>query len=186
VKDQKVMGTSDYHWQNEPVLYGIKPDKELAKRIIETLEKELGITLQVYDTYHQSAIYGWKKGGSHRWSSDRSQSTVLNYNRTKLNDLHPTMKPVTLLKYLIHNSSIEREIIADAFLGSGSTLIAADETDRRCYGMELDPPNVDIAVRRWVATRIQKDQVWTISKNGKDISSQKWLTDGQKATAQTS
>lgn len=183
VKDQKVMGRSDYHWQHEPCIYGIKPDPVAMKRIMDIIQAELGYTFQIYDSYHQNVLYGWRSGGAHRWESDRSQSTVLNYNRPRINDLHPTMKPIGMLEYLINNSTIERQTVADPFAGSGSTMIAAENTNRKSILMELDPANCDTIIRRYANQRQEKEQTLQVSRNGKDISKQKWLIDGKKTTS---
>ncbi len=63
--------------------------------------------------------------------------------------MHPTMKPVELLAYQICNNTKGEDIVLDTFLGSGSTLIAAQKTGRICYGMELDPKYVDVIIKRW-------------------------------------
>ncbi len=88
------------------------------------------------------------------------------------------MKPVQMVKYLISNSTEPRQTVADGFLGSGTTLIACEETNRKCFAMELEPKHVDTAIRRWVQLRINKEQTWSVLRNGKDISKQKWLTNG--------
>jgi DNA modification methylase len=74
---------------------------------------------------------------------------VLNFDKPMKNDLHPTMKPLELCAYLIKNSTREGGLVLDLFLGSGSTLIASEQTGRACCGTELDPAYVDVIVRRW-------------------------------------
>ena len=78
-------------------------------------------------------------GGSHRWFSDRKQTTLLEFDRPSRSDSHPTMKPVPLIAYLMRNSSKMGEIVLDIFLGSGTTMYAAEQTQRLCYGTELSP-----------------------------------------------
>lgn len=102
-----------------------------------------------YHWKHEPCLYGWKEGASHLWASDRKQATVLEFEKTKKNDLHPTMKPISLIEYCIQNNTKGSDIVYDAFLGSGSTLIAAHKTGRKCYGMELDPKYVDVIIKRW-------------------------------------
>lgn len=102
-----------------------------------------------YHWKHEPCLYGWKDGSSHLWASDRKQSTVLDFEKSKHNDLHPTMKPVSLMEYCIKNNTKGSDIIYDSFLGSGSTLIAAEKTGRKCYGMELDPKYCDVIIKRW-------------------------------------
>lgn len=80
---------------------------------------------------------------------DKISTTVINENKTIINDLHPTMKPIKLLSRLIKNSSRITENILDLFGGSGSTLIAAEQIQRTCYTMELDPRYCDVIIKRW-------------------------------------
>ena len=93
--------------------------------------------------------YGWKDGASHNWYSDRKQSTVLEFDKPTANEDHPTMKPVGLMAYLIQNSTKRGDTVLDVFGGSGSTLIACEETGRRCLTMELDPHYCDVIIARW-------------------------------------
>jgi DNA modification methylase len=104
---------------------------------------------QDYQWRHEPILYGWKEGAGHYFVDDRKQSTVLEFDKPSRNAEHPTMKPVDLLVYLIKNSSKEDNLILDLFGGSGSTLIAAEQTQRRCYTMELDPKYCDVIVKRW-------------------------------------
>lgn len=102
-----------------------------------------------YQWQHEPILYGWKKGGPHKWYSDRKQSTVLNFDKPLRNEDHPTMKPIELVAYMIRNSSLINGIIIDGFLGSGTTLIVSDQMRRICYGMEDDPRYCDVIVTRW-------------------------------------
>lgn len=104
---------------------------------------------QDYQWKHEPILYGWKEGKSHYFINSRSQSTILEFDKPTKNAEHPTMKPIDLLAYLIKNSSKEKDIILDLFGGSGSTLIAAEQVNRKCYMMELDPKYCDVIVRRW-------------------------------------
>lgn len=106
---------------------------------------------QDYQWQHEPALYGWKPGESHNWYSDRRQTTLWHFDRPLKSELHSTMKPVKLIAYLIQNSSKENDLVADFFGGSGTTLIASDQTNRTCYMMELDPINVDVIIRRYHA-----------------------------------
>lgn len=94
-------------------------------------------------------LYGWKDGASHEWYSDRSQTTVIDCDRPMRNGEHPTMKPVELFRYLMENSSKKGDVVFDSFGGSGTTLVAAEETGRVAYLMELDPVYVDVIIKRW-------------------------------------
>ncbi len=103
-----------------------------------------------YQWQHEPCLFGWKLGGRHQWYSDRKQTTIWEYDRPKSSKDHPTMKPIALMAYPIRNSSMSHCIVLDPFLGSGSTLMACVETDRICYGIELDEKFVDVIVRRYV------------------------------------
>lgn len=104
---------------------------------------------QDYQWRHEPILYGWKEGNAHYFVNDRTQSTILEFDKPSRNAEHPTMKPIDLLVQLIKNSSKEDYIIADLFGGSGSTLIAAEQTNRICYMMELDPKYCDVIIKRW-------------------------------------
>ncbi len=106
---------------------------------------------QDYHWQHEPVLYGWKPGDSHNWYGDRKQSTVWFFDKPQRNDIHPTMKPVELIKYPIANSSREYQIVVDFFGGSGSTMIASEELKRIAYTMELDPKYVDAQVYRYNA-----------------------------------
>ena len=103
-----------------------------------------------YQWQHEPCLFGWKKGGRHQWYSDRKQTTIWEYDRPKASKDHPTMKPVALMAYPIKNSTMTNCIVLDPFLGSGSTLIACEETGRICCGVELDEKFVDVIVRRYI------------------------------------
>lgn len=104
---------------------------------------------QDYQWGHEPILYGWKEGASHYFTESRKESTILEFEKPSKNAEHPTMKPIDLLVYLIKNSSKEDELILDLFGGSGSTLIAAEQTKRKCYAMELDAKYCDVIVKRW-------------------------------------
>lgn len=104
---------------------------------------------QDYQWKHEPCLYGWKDGAKHVWNSDRKQTTVLDFDRPQRNDIHPTMKPVALIDYLIQNSTKPGAIVLDLFNGSGTTVIACEQDGRTAYAMELDPHYVDVAVTRW-------------------------------------
>lgn len=102
-----------------------------------------------YHWKHEPCLYGWKEGAAHSWYSDRKQTTVLNFKKPTKNRLHPTMKPVEMMRYLIGNSTKEGDKVLDLFGGSGSTLIAAEELNRTCYTMELEPKYCEVIIERW-------------------------------------
>ena len=104
---------------------------------------------QDYQWQHEPCLYGWKEGASHKWYSDRSQTTIIECNKPSRNGEHPTMKPVELFRYLIENSSKRGDVVFDSFGGSGTTLIACEEVGRSARLMELDPVYCDVIVERW-------------------------------------
>ena len=104
---------------------------------------------QDYQWKYEPCIYGWKEGASHNWYSDRSQTTVLDFNKPLRNAEHPTMKPVDLFKYLIQNSSKAGDKVLDLFGGSGTTLIACEELNRECFMMEYEPKYVEVIIKRY-------------------------------------
>lgn len=103
-----------------------------------------------YQWQHEPCLYGWKKSGKHNWYSDRKQTTIWEYDRPKASKDHPTMKPVALMAYPIQNSCMSNCIVLDPFLGSGSSLIACEQTNRICYGIELDEKFMDVIVKRFI------------------------------------
>ena len=104
---------------------------------------------QDYHWKHEPCLYGWKDGASHLCASDRKQVTVLNFDRPQRNGEHPTMKPVALLAYQVTNNTKGEDSVLDLFGGSGSTLIACEQLNRKCYMMEMDPKYCDVICRRW-------------------------------------
>jgi site-specific DNA-methyltransferase (adenine-specific) len=109
-----------------------------------------------YHWQHEPCLYGWKPGAAHYFIEDHTLSTILNFNRTKINDDHPTIKPVKLIAHLMQNSSNPNENILDLFGGSGTTLIVAEQMNRICYMCELDPRYVDVIIKRWEEMTKQK------------------------------
>jgi len=102
-----------------------------------------------YHYRHESIFYGWSPGAGHKQVEDRTQDSVWEVARPKQSKEHPTMKPIELITRAIQNSSNRKEIVLDLFGGSGSTLIACEQTDRTCFMMELDPKYVDVIIARW-------------------------------------
>lgn len=118
-----------------------------------------------YQWQHEPCLFGWKIGGKHNWYSDRKQTTVWEYDRPKASKDHPTMKPIALMAYPIKNSSMSNCIVMDPFLGSGSTLMACEQTNRRCFGIELDEKFVDVIVRRYIE-QVGSDEKVSVIRNG--------------------
>jgi site-specific DNA-methyltransferase (adenine-specific) len=104
---------------------------------------------QDYHWKHEPCLYGWKDGAAHLWSTDRKQTTILEFDRPQRNGLHPTMKPVELIEYQVLNNTKGQDVVLDLFGGGGSTLIACEKSGRYSRLMELEPKYVDVIVRRW-------------------------------------
>ena len=103
-----------------------------------------------YQWQHEPCLYGWKKNGKHQWYTGRKETTIWEFDKPKKNGDHPTMKPIPLLAYPIENSSLSNSVVLDPFGGSGSTLIACEQTDRICYTIELDEKFCDVIVKRYI------------------------------------
>lgn len=101
-----------------------------------------------YDYQHEPIFYTWTKT-HHNFRHGENRTTVWQYDKPRKCDLHPTMKPVALVANAILDGSEEGMIVLDAFCGSGTTIIAAEQTKRKARCMELDPHYVDVAVNRW-------------------------------------
>lgn len=124
-----------------------------------------------YQWQHEPCLFGWKVSGKHQWYSDRKQTTIWEYDRPKSSKEHPTMKPVALMAYPIQNSCMSNCIVLDPFLGSGSTLIACEQTGRICHGIELDEKFIDVIVNRYIEQRGSAEDVFVI-RGGEKISYQ--------------
>lgn len=120
-----------------------------------------------YQWQHEPVLFGWKKAGKHAWYSDRKQSTIWEFDKPRKNADHPTMKPVPLLAYPILNSSMTGCIVLDPFGGSGSTLIACEQTGRNCYMTELDEKFCDVVVRRYIEQAGNTENVYLIRSGNK-------------------
>lgn len=161
VKNNLVMGRQDYQWRHEPILYGWKPGAAHkwygGRKQTTVIDESAGISVApdesggsvitfndgiqtvairvpVYEILHQG---------------DDEESTIWKFDKPLKNADHPTMKPVGIPSRAIRNSSRSGEVVLDLFLGSGSTLIAAEQTGRICYGLELDPVYCNVILKRW-------------------------------------
>lgn len=121
-----------------------------------------------YQWQHEPVLYGWKKKGKHNWYADRKQTTIWEYDKPKKNADHPTMKPIPLIAYPIMNSSLSNCIVVDMFGGSGSTLIACEQTNRICYTIELDEKYADVIVNRYIE-QVGSSANVTVIRDGKEI-----------------
>ena len=120
-----------------------------------------------YQWQHEPVLYGFLQNGKHYWSKNagRSQTTIWNFDKPKKNKNHPTSKPLDLLAYPIGNSSRENSIVIDTFGGSGSTMMACEQTNRICYTMELDEKYASVILRRFVENGGDPKGVYVI-RNG--------------------
>jgi DNA modification methylase len=121
---------------------------------------------QDYHWRHEPILYGWKEGAAHYFVDDRSQDTIWEYNKPRKNEEHPTMKPLELVGKAISNSSRRHESILDLFGGSGSTMIAADQLDRKSFLMELDEKFIDVTVKRYIKHKGSNEDCYLI-RDGK-------------------
>ena len=115
-----------------------------------------------YQWQHEPVLFGWKKKGKHQWYTGRKESTIWEFDRPKKNGDHPTMKPVPLVAYPIKNSSMSNCIVLDPFGGSGSTLIACEQTDRVCHTIELDEKFCDVIVKRYIEQAGTTENVYVV------------------------
>jgi DNA modification methylase len=104
-----------------------------------------------YQRAYEPIWYGWREGVKRHFAGGRDQGDVWRIERPSESPLHPTMKPLPLVERAIENSSRPGDVVLDLFLGSGSTLIAAERTGRGCYGLELDPHYCSMVIARWEA-----------------------------------
>ena len=104
---------------------------------------------QDYQWRHEPCLYGWKEGAAHNWYSDRKQTTILEFDRPTRSTEHPTMKPIALFAYQLGNSTQRGGLVLDLFGGSGTSIIASEQTGRKCYTMELDEHYCDVILTRW-------------------------------------
>ena len=136
----------------------------MVKQCLIWVKHSMVMGRQDYQWKHEPILYGWKEGAAHNWYSDRKQTTILEFDRPNRNAEHPTMKPINILEYIINNSSKNNDLIADGFLGSGSTMVAAHQLKRKCYGMELDPQYCQVIVDRM----LKLDNTLEVKINGKN------------------
>ena len=140
----------------------------LLKQQLIWVKNSMVMGRQDYQWKHEPCLYGWLDGGSHKWYSDRKQTTVINFDKPQRNGEHPTMKPVELFGYLITNSSKAGDIVIDAFGGSGTTMVACEQLNRKARVIEFDPKYCQVIIDRM----IKFDPNILIKKNGKIINNE--------------
>jgi DNA modification methylase len=159
VKNNFVLGRQDYQWKHESCLYGWK--EGAAHYFVDDRTKKTVIEDELdYKKLSKSELLNILK----EMLSDKIKTSVLKIDKPMRNDLHPTMKPILLLAPLIENSSRVGEIVADGFLGSGSTMVAAHQLKRRCFGLELEPKYCAVIIDRMA----KLDPSLKITRNGKE------------------
>tara|TARA_R110001632_G_scaffold3575_1_gene15808 strand:+ start:703 stop:1908 length:1206 start_codon:yes stop_codon:yes gene_type:complete len=134
---------------------------------IGDLKKTFSTDFEVALVYHRGAEIKGKRIGS-VWSVGKDGANKY---------LHPTQKPVELSKMAIENIIEKNNVVLDLFLGSGSTLIGSEQTQRKCYGQELDPKYCDVIVKRWVKYMTDNDRKFTVKRNGEDITKETWINE---------
>jgi DNA modification methylase len=161
--DHMKAGASFYIWHadSEGLNFrkAIKACGEEVRQCLIWNKHSKTIGRQDYHWKHEPCLYGWKKGAAHGWYNDRKQTTVLEFDRPTKSEEHPTMKPVDLFAYQLGNNTSPQGIVIDPFLGSGTTLIAAEQLGRRCFGMEMSPAYCDVIVQRWESLTGKKAEV---------------------------
>ena len=131
-----MMSIKDANWQLKHMLVWAKNNHVLGR--------------SDYNYKHEPIWFGWKTGRTHLFYGDASETSLWEFDKPWRNDLHPTMKPIPLIGKAVRNSSKPDEIILDLFLGSGTTLIAADQLNRICYGMEIEPKYCQVIIERYL------------------------------------
>jgi len=149
-------GSSSYYWfacqggdQMMMMMMSISRAKWRVRHELIWVKDQMVFGRCDYHYKHEPILYGWKQDGTHEWNADRKQVSVLEFDRPKRSDEHPTMKPVGLVAYLLGNNTTSGDSVLDTFCGSGTTLIAAEQLGRKCYGMEISPQYCDVIVKRW-------------------------------------
>ncbi|TLG77363.1 site-specific DNA-methyltransferase [Culicoidibacter larvae] len=103
-----------------------------------------------YKAKHECIQYGWKKGAAHKFYGPKNASTVFNYSKPVKSLLHPTMKPLELVKELLQHSTLKGDVVLDPCGGSGTTMLAAEELGRMCYMIEIDPEYIKSIINRYL------------------------------------
>jgi DNA modification methylase len=133
-----------------PVFYAALAQSGMAVREQLIWVKDVFVMgRQDYHWRHEPILYGWKEGAGHEWHGGRQQDTVWEIPRPRRSESHPTMKPVELVARGLANSSRPGDLVYEPFAGSGRTIIAAEQTGRRCVALEIDPRYAQVAIDRW-------------------------------------
>lgn len=145
-------GAAFYIWHADNESYNFRGAlRDVGLTLRQTLiwnKNQMTLGRQDYQWKHEPCLYGWNDG-THHWYSDRKQTTVIDMDKPVKSPEHPTMKPVPLFAYQIQCSTKPGDIVYDSFGGSGTTLIACEQLQRKAMIMELDPRYVDVIIKRW-------------------------------------
>lgn len=139
----------------------------MSKEYLVWVKDKFTLGRQDYQWRHEPCWYGWKEGAAHYFIDDRTQSTVLEFDKPQRNGEHPTMKPVELFEILVNNSSRAGENVLDSFGGSGTTIIACEKTGRHGFSAELDPKYCDVIVERWM--NLSKKEAFLLKADGTKV-----------------
>jgi site-specific DNA-methyltransferase (adenine-specific) len=181
------LSTADAHLNLGAAFYVCSPIDQEVRKFIQAIEavgwhyqsglvwnkSSLSLSRHDYHPKHEIIHYGWKKGAAHRWFSDRKQTTVFDFDKPSRSVDHPTTKPVGLVEYYLQNVSTGGDLVLDLFLGSGTTLIAAEKKGRTCYGMELSPAYCDVIVKRWQSLTGKQATLESTSQTFAEIESER-------------
>jgi site-specific DNA-methyltransferase (adenine-specific) len=137
----------------------------LLKQQLIWVKNTMVMGRQDYQWKHEPCLYGWLAGDSHKWYSDRKQTTVIEWDKPQRNGEHPTMKPIGLFAYQIENSSKVGDLVIDAFGGSGTTMVACEQLKRKARIVEFDPKYCDVIVKRMITL----NPTLKIKRNGEDF-----------------
>jgi DNA modification methylase len=122
-----------------------------------------------YQWQHEPILFGWLKSGAHKWYAGRAEKTIWNFDKPKRSADHPTAKPLDLLAYPIKNSSQPNGIVLDTFGGSGSALVACEQTDRVCHMLELDEKYASVILRRYAELKQNGGEDIACGRGGKTL-----------------
>lgn len=170
-------GSVAYVWSSDKFAFetveGLKQaDYQIINQIIWS-KPSLVLGRGDYHSQHEPCWYAVKKGCQHNWKGDRKQTTLWEIEKVNNNSKsqderteHGTQKPIECMARPIRNNTAHSEGVYDPFLGSGTTLIAAEQLGRTCYGIELSPAYCDIIVNRWANYMKKNSREFTIKRNG--------------------
>lgn len=135
--------------------------------VCQWVKQSLVLGRSPYQWKNEPCLFGWKKGGKHKWYAGRSETTIWEFDKPSKNKLHSTMKPIPLMAYPIKNSTAVNAIVVDPFSGSASTMIACEKTDRICFAIEIEERFVDVGVKRFIEYVGSDEDVYLIREGRK-------------------